>query len=305
GKGKYKSDTPKKSWCVDDFAIYDIPAIVNKVYHTTKKRPFYIGFSMGGMLGYMYLQGVYYHPKTHRVVSSLELAIQRNLKLKGLITIASPVAMAWKIKPTLTTLVNPKFYYDYNYILDGMPGRELTMYSFSVMKKVPLPKWIQLLIPLRPWKSKVSPFLYFWGNRFPFNYVWHYPNMTPKAMDAILKHTVDSTSGKVLAQFTHWCVTRSFCEYNVGFSRKKPYKYNENLYKVFCPLLMLAGDKDKLVCDDVLYYSGYMKVSSIDKEFVSFKGFGHIDLCVGKRAPLQVYPIILNWLKKRLPKDTP
>ena len=298
GRGRFASETPKKSWTVDDFAIYDVPAIVNKVYQATGKRPFYIGFSMGGMIAYMYLQGVYYHPKTERVVSSFALALKRNEKIKGLITIASPVTMSWKKTPGLISLLQKEAYYDYNLVLDRMPGRRISMYSFSAIQQVPLRKWLNWS-PVSPCRPARLLWIRFLGKRFPFSFIWYSPNMTPRLMDAALRYTLDNVSGKVLAQFTHWCIYRTFCEYSVGRNLKEAYSYARGMYKIFCPLFIIAGDRDKLVCDDVLYQKGFLQVSSIDKTFRSFQGFGHLDLCLGVRAPKVVYPAILRWLNQR------
>lgn len=305
GKGNFKSETPKKSWSVDDFAIYDVPALVNKINHATGKKPYYIGFSMGGMVAYMYLQGIYHHPKTGRVVSNLQLALERNTKIKGLITIGSPVTMAWKYRPTLDKMANPKSYYDYNYILDALPGRKATMYSFLFMRKVPLQSLIKVLFPSEKWGKVRSKrgWMHFWGERFPFNYVWHAPNMSPKTMEALLDQSVDNINGKVLAQFTHWCIKRTFSEYNIHNNKKNPYIYADHMYKIILPFYMIGGDKDKLVCDDILQEKGFTQISSPDKTFRSFSGFGHLDLCVGLNAPTKVYPSILKWLKDQSQKE--
>ncbi|RME03876.1 MAG: alpha/beta fold hydrolase [Planctomycetota bacterium] len=295
GRGKYRSQAPRRRWSVDDFAIYDVDALIKTIRRRTGQKPFYIGFSMGGMVAYMYLQGVYYN-RRGRVVSSAQLARERNRSLKGLVVIASPPRLSWKYPASLRTVAR-KNYYDYNLILDGFPGRKTTMYSFHMMDKFPFYDLLRFVISNPHQRRRLV--IEYLGMRFPADYAWYPPNMTPRLMEAVIRHTVDNISGKVLAQFTYWCIYRDLTEYNVLRHLKRPYNYTKNLHKITLPIYFIAGDRDKLVCDDTVYAYGYRAVSSRDKTFHSFRGFGHVDLTCGKRAYRVVYPAIVQWLAQQ------
>ncbi|MEM9696546.1 MAG: alpha/beta hydrolase [Myxococcota bacterium] len=65
------------------------------------------------------------------------------------------------------------------------------------------------------------------------------------------------------------------------------------------PLLAIAGALDGLAPPEAVR-PAYERSSSTDKTFRSFPR-GHIDLLVGRDAPLTVWPVVSNWLVERTP----
>ena len=67
------------------------------------------------------------------------------------------------------------------------------------------------------------------------------------------------------------------------------------------PLLIIAGSADGLAPPEAVR-PAYEHSDSPDKTFRVFPR-GHIDIIVGRDAPLTVWPLILGWLKTRLRKQ--
>jgi len=97
GVEPYYCDVGDWSHSIDTLAILDAPTLIDGVTSLTGRKPFWIGHSMGGMVLYMYLQGVRFvgDPADCHVVSEPELVEQRNASVLGGIPIASPPAFWW------------------------------------------------------------------------------------------------------------------------------------------------------------------------------------------------------------------
>lgn len=64
------------------------------------------------------------------------------------------------------------------------------------------------------------------------------------------------------------------------------------------PLLVIAGDRDGLAPREAVR-PAYERSGSSDKTFRAFAR-GHIDLLVGREAPLTIWPLVLSWLNTRV-----
>ncbi len=82
--------------------------------------------------------------------------------------------------------------------------------------------------------------------------------------------------------------------------------YEDNITKLKAPVLFVVGDKDVAVPLEAIQ-EAYEKAGSQDKQLKVFglestgTHFGHIDLILGKHAPVHVWPHVLRWMRKRLP----
>jgi predicted alpha/beta-fold hydrolase len=85
GVEPYLCDAGDWSHSIDTLAILDAPTLIDNVTRMTGKKPFWVGHSMGGMVLYMYLQGVRFEgePKDCRVVSDPALVEERNASILG------------------------------------------------------------------------------------------------------------------------------------------------------------------------------------------------------------------------------
>ena len=69
------------------------------------------------------------------------------------------------------------------------------------------------------------------------------------------------------------------------------------------PILFVAGSLDHLGAPGVLM-QGFARVASTDKHFEVMgrangyrADYGHLDLTIGRHAPEEVYPLLLDWLQ--------
>ncbi len=67
------------------------------------------------------------------------------------------------------------------------------------------------------------------------------------------------------------------------------------------PLLIIAGSKDGLAPPESVR-PAYARSNSTDKTFRVFPR-GHIDIIVGRDAPLTIWPLVLSWLNQRAEKQ--
>jgi len=74
------------------------------------------------------------------------------------------------------------------------------------------------------------------------------------------------------------------------------YNYSDNLHKITVPILFIAGENDTQ--DPSLdIYRAYQNVSSIHKEFYSFKNHSHMDILLGDYSKDLIYPKIDTFLE--------
>jgi len=87
-------------------------------------------------------------------------------------------------------------------------------------------------------------------------------------------------------------------------SLDKTIDYTEKLREVTTPTLLLAGTVDNMATPGAVRYA-WRNLGSEDKDFRLFgrvnsqrNDYGHNDLVIGEHARKEVYPAILEWLKK-------
>lgn len=111
-------------------------------------------------------------------------------------------------------------------------------------------------------------------------------------------NAVTPLSTHLLKQFKDWLENDEFRTFDKSLS------YKENLDKINIPVFVIAGKKDKMaLIEDVKY--AYEKISSKDKKYIELSrengfsaDYGHIDMVFGKRAPEEIFPVILDWFEK-------
>lgn len=331
GTGVYKSSTPPNwDWSIDHFAAYDVPAMVNKVTQTRGQKPFWVGHSMGGMSVYGYLQGVeiksvkidevwgwtwcgfwpcykkLYDVYGERIVRNASLAAARNNALRGVVTVASPVKLKWVHYPSLWTwsLYN---YWDYNLIVTKLADSNAANNALKSLDYVPIGTMTSYLTgDLRniPYVGGLLSSFLQWvfgsvGSSILTAQVWYPDNMTPTIAQAVINTTIDNTESRVSLQFLDSVRARTWREFHVDDPMRSPYVYADHYSDITAKLCVIAGNRDKMANDNVLYWEGFKKMGSADKTWRDFNNFGHDDLVLGEQADNQVYPFIYNWLRVR------
>lgn len=123
-------------------------------------------------------------------------------------------------------------------------------------------------------------------------------NMTREILVEIMRHAVESVPSSLILQIHDWL------NHNYFASRDKKIDYTESLSSMTMPILMMAGSVDSFTpLADIRL--AFRRIPSEKKTLMVFgksrgheHDYGHIDLVLGKNAPKEVFPQILNWLKE-------
>ncbi len=305
GSGPLQSTPLKGNESIDTLAIYDIPAIIEKVREETGKSPVWIGHSMGGMLAYIYLEGVRYERRSSDgqtysdcVVGYPNLAKERNPKLKALATLGTPVKMTWQ----LHGIENAKKlgYWKSNKIFPFLVNFKSLRGLFSQLPYIPTASFVNSLSYNKPDTSffmKLADWSFHKiANSYLASVFWYPPNMNKNLIDRLIHSTLNDISPRVLEQFADWIEKKTFCSFPQ--SGIEPYIYSDHFEEIQLPLLVLTGNRDKIAPCEVVYNYGFQKMGSQKKEYHCFDNFGHNDLTVGLNARKVVYPFIESWLNK-------
>lgn len=197
--------------------------------------------------------------------------------------IASAVTLA---SPTMSGVGHP--------VLDfGLPYRSLLRFSPA---RVPSGLGARLGAPLAP----------------VWNYLLRRPiaelGFHPGSLDADLLSTlmwtaIDDLPASLLREFARWYDTKAMSD------RYAMFDFTEHLERITTPVLIIAGGKDELTPARDMQYV-YEHVGARDKEFRVIgkeQGFAHdyshADLVLGKHAPGDIYPLILDWLDRHREHD--
>ncbi len=335
GEWQYQSgpDQGPGDWDFDTFAVYDIPAMVEKVYRSTGKRPFWVGHSMGGMLIYAYLEGTL--PKKTKygvtVTSSPATAEERNHLLRGFVTVGSSAGLTYPVQlkgKGLRALVEHP-YGDYNLLLEmvaSIPWQKFNAvmlfpiaYNETITKTLMIPPqtllnestftfMLTMLSPLfysfldvtHPadmgyFHKYISKHLNMTPMEFLMGNIWNLKNTRRQDVYFMAQHGLDNISPRLLQQFHMWLSNRSFNELCDG-EECNNFDYLRNLSRITAPALLIAGELDKLGNKDNIKVRVFKNIKSRDKTYKVFSGFGHVDLCMGKDVE-EVFNYIYEWLR--------
>jgi len=271
GHGKSLHLKERYNWNVQTFLDFDVPAIINKVLEESGQRQFlWVGHSMGGMLLLAYL-------------ISAGLAKDKNIYdaslVRGGVTVGSPIVFN---QPSLIALA--------------------LAYKLTFLPRLPyiptdnLANWLSVLRFVLD-----SPLTY---------HFWNWRNMDVNNKMLYLKDGIDNMAQGVMRDFMEYILVGDFC------SSDGKINYRENLFLVNTPLLIVGGAVDAMASVENMQII-YDNVSSTDKELRAFgthgymmrdgqkinmkdrTDYGHVDLTLGKHSKEDIWPYMLNWLRKR------
>ncbi len=159
-----------------------------------------------------------------------------------------------------------------------------------------------MLLPLRQISKVIS---YLPGQSFLYrtpllNMIYNPHNIEKPVIKLFHREMLQSIPTNVLKQF----LLTANKEELVGFESN--YSYTAQYHKITRPLLCITGGGDKLVSVQAVQ-AFFPDVSSVDKTHIILSeenGFvaeyGHADMLLGTHAEKEVYPIISDWLERRV-----
>jgi len=244
-------DPRKYDWTCDDYIRYDVPAIIDHAKaRTGAERVFWLGHSMGGIIGLVYASG------------------DQQKNLGGVITMGSHLYHA---TPT-------------NRILQAMSDNIELFKVFHSLINSTLASSIQGMS-----QSTLE------GD---FDILYSAPGALRHdiRMRLLYDVTEDIPSG-VLSQFFQ-LVKRGYF-----YSADGKTNYFDGLSEIRVPTLLVAGKIDNIAEPDSVRRT-YEEIGSSDKEYYEAgiangcsTDYGHVDMILGRNAPKDIYPVVLEWLK--------
>ncbi|MFB6347611.1 MAG: alpha/beta hydrolase [bacterium] len=286
-RGRGRSDTPSGGWCFDDYAQKDLPAVLDYILETTGyDQLHWIGHSMGGMLYY-----------------AVAGALDRQDQIASATTMASPFGMQEplmvnRLALKLNRLVRKLNSYGIQRFcpmsFDNLSGRGL---NFSVpIHKLPqsyLARWAGFLLLLfKRW--------------LPQDFILAYMNPN-QVDDATIKkgvnEVVEGVSMGEIVQFADWVLNDRWTDVDQEID------YADGAMDLQVPILMIGGSEDRMTPAHHLKW-GFNSMNTRDKKFViagkdtGFKHeYAHVDLVLGKNARKEIFPLLVDWLKKHPVKN--
>ncbi|MBZ4421210.1 alpha/beta fold hydrolase [Myxococcus sp. RHSTA-1-4] len=234
---------------IDDHILQDGPALLElALKETGAKRTFWLGHSLGGLVGYGVAQGPH------------------GDKLAGLLTLGAPVH--FRSGPFLRTLISLG-------VRAAWPAR---------LRQ----EWMS---------ASLAPFLGY--VTLPLSDLVVNPeHIPPRIQRQVYANMMSSMSRKVLLQFQDWI------EHDVFRSFDRATDWRAGIPRLQLPLLIMGGSSDQLATaenveaqfalatakDRTLHIFGKDRGDKMD--------YGHGDLVFGTGAPMEVYPLIREWLER-------
>jgi pimeloyl-ACP methyl ester carboxylesterase len=118
---------------------------------------------------------------------------------------------------------------------------------------------------------------------------WHAGSCEPHVLEEHLSLAFDRAALAEMVNMFEWAAERRF-----GGKEKD---YCERFEKLDIPLLVVSGANDDLA-PPASVIPGYQRSRARDKTYRALP-LGHIDLLVGRDAPLMTWPLVRTWLDKR------
>jgi len=118
---------------------------------------------------------------------------------------------------------------------------------------------------------------------------WHAGSLEPHVLDQHLRLAFDRAGIAEMRNMFEWAAQKRF-----GGPAQD---YVERFEAMDLPLLVLAGTNDDLA-PPASVRPAYERSRSKDKTYRTLP-LGHIDLLVGRDAPLSIWPLVASWIEKR------
>jgi len=278
---------------MDNYAASDIPAVIDYVNRHTGQKPIYLGHSQGGITAIISMMGVQISPDG-LVTLSDKLAQERQVKLKGLVTIGSFPDLKVGENKWLKNLVE-----------DGIKvkifGKSITILTTRMLLfltkcfiYLPMPVGMKLrhaLLEKKYLKILLAPiyFLLNVASRLKlWEFLYHIPNVSNKARRYLFYRTMDGTFFGILNQFHRAARDQVMMSYD------KNVYYNENYHRLTLPVSFLGMELDFLADAAKMEEHLFTSVSSKKKYFMMVKDKGHEDFFMNSNY----FPWVLEAIKK-------
>jgi pimeloyl-ACP methyl ester carboxylesterase len=296
-------------WSVDDYAVYDIPAMVQTIRNETGQAPWLVGHSLGVYSIEGFLGGIHYDEDG--TVQSISGDAQRAQKqIRGVVFIAGVHNLWWKkslARAAVDPVITKDDYFHSNYEGELLARVKLLYTLFHQAPPFPLSALKSFVgVPLFwfPWIGFDLASLY---NRVidnvalnPFMNLFYYTRNTHG--ESVRQMGIDGIEDMPMRVLEQLGNTIRLKETSSYFHLKRPnniYRYGSYRASFGLPTLVVAGGHDRLASAEMIYQDGYQANGSPDKQFIKVEESGHLDILMGKNARSEVVAPVVEWLKKR------
>lgn len=308
GYGSMKSSGGDTSTNIDDFAIYDVPAAVKKVYELTGQHPYIGGHSTGGFSSIIFLQGCKYSWTGHVYSDSWAVA-ERNGDREGPETVKGFIGIEPAWIPSITSDLDILLVWmllDTGLVIDT---RALVGLLLDLMETPIIGDLMEILIQVIFDILDIDI-----GDLFLLMNV-DITNTDVIGIYYFLVYAIDTVYFLTLAQYADYATFDRVREYykngwfnNFYIRPPQPrwgdgyYYYDTNIYKFKVPaIFFFASHQDDdldLVNRDKAISGIVEKKSNRDNDECYVVHAAHVDLPGGLSAPVEMFPRLGTWLDK-------
>jgi pimeloyl-ACP methyl ester carboxylesterase len=280
GREPYMSGGAETAYTASDCGIYDLPALVEKVYEVTKKHPVWGGHSMGAAMAYIYLEGAtYVGGDRTRVVFDVALAAERNggdgkQSLKGFVDLDGPMAAAGSPADNLADTSSFPAYIDIRPMTASL-GEDWGEPTYYILK------WMWSFYQMLGYPDLGPLNMLFTQNA---------NNLDPQVLAYMMTYAGDGISGGLIAAFM------GNMQGDSAGGAQTPYA--DNLAEITLPTLVVADSTNDLTNPEDIRKIYLGKTRNPIDAFIIVPNAAHADLVLGLSAPNSLYPEIGKWLRK-------
>jgi len=311
GTSGFRSETPPgpHHWSVEDYAVYDVPALIRTVRTKTGQAPFVIGHSLAAWAFEGYLAGLQYAPDG-AARPNARAATANQDQIRGMITIAGVYNLWWPFaayealeKPIRTE----RDFYQSNYELELMSDADVFYPIVPQLPGLPL-GWIGnvLNLPLEqiPYiGSRLQTLYQGFQNRLVatpiLSMFYYHPNVDEEMVRLHGHDGLEDLGPHLIEQLTNAIKDQQTHSYYHMERPANAYEYWRGRRNVRVPMLFVGGARDRLANVEMIYQDGYLQNKSPDKQFLAVEKAGHLDILSGKNAAREVMGPVLEWIRAR------
>jgi pimeloyl-ACP methyl ester carboxylesterase len=304
----------ERDWNVDHYITFDLPAVLEHVARVTGQRPLVMAQSMGAMVLGAHLVGAVREGGdtlgSARIVLSEDVAVERQLALRGCVFIEMPAALRWPASIYQDGRLEWR-----RLLREWMRNDTETNYPFEILSRF---HWLEApltaagRIPLE--RLRPMPWRRDWWQRLPGKWQERGRRLQMRAMQGLLdlssavtgsinhraevlhhgrRMIMDRLQAGVLRQFAKGVRARAF----VSDTGLPDVVYSNHYERIVLPALCIAGGRDRIANATVMKEAFFDRIRSADKQFLPFESLSHGEFGVAPITCELLYPRILDWLR--------
>lgn len=308
GSRGFRSESPAgpRHWTVEDYAAFDLPALVEKVQESTQRTVTLVGHSLAAWVFEGYLSGVYL--KDGRPAPDPVRAAGNAERIRSVVTIAGMYKLTWpkKLKNFLKDPVrNHEDYRNSNYAFEAAALAVPIWHASYRMNELPLDYLGHILdLPLGkiPYIGKILERVSggFWRELAGtplFEMLYNSSNMDPQVVLQYARKSLEDPGPRLLEQLRNAILTKKSYEYYHLRRPRDAYDYSVWRRNIRVPVLFVAGERDMLAHQEGIRSGGFKQYSEArNRAFILVPEAGHLDVVNGINSRAKTWIPVVEWI---------